>query len=91
MRPNVLLFAYVLLVQPEGIADRHKGEEPAGIIAEKPILSLPRTLNKPLLRLKLFMKTEKSIFEHTYINAVTGHATASLIRESKNSSGSTLT
>jgi hypothetical protein len=36
------LFSYVLLFQPECIADRHEGEEPARIIAEKPILSLPR-------------------------------------------------
>jgi len=46
------------------MADRHEGEEPARVIAKKPILSLPRALNKPLLRLKLFLKAEKGIFEH---------------------------
>jgi hypothetical protein len=59
------LSPYVLLFQPERIADRHEGDEPARVIAEKPILSLLRALNKPLLCLKLFMKTEKSIFEHS--------------------------
>jgi len=34
------------------------------IIAEKPFLSLPRALNQPFVRLKLFMKTEEGIFEH---------------------------
>jgi hypothetical protein len=59
------LFPWVLRCQPERITDGHEGEEPARVIAEKPIFSLPRTLHKPLIRLKLFMKTEKSIFEHS--------------------------
>jgi hypothetical protein len=63
--PMLKLSPYVLLFQPERIADRHEGDEPARVIAEKPILSLLRALNKPLLCLKLFMKTEKSIFEHS--------------------------
>src|SRR3990172_6738188 len=46
------------------MADRHEGKEPARVIAEKPILSLPRATNRPLLRLKLFLKAEKGIFEH---------------------------
>jgi hypothetical protein len=58
-------FPYVLRRQPERIADRQEGEEPARVITEKPILSLPSALNKPLLRLKLLMKAEKSIFEHS--------------------------
>jgi hypothetical protein len=48
----------VLRFQPERIADRHEGEEPAKVVAEKPILSLTRALNKPLILLKLFMKAE---------------------------------
>jgi hypothetical protein len=58
------LHPYELRLQSEHIANRHEGKKPARVIAEKPILSLPCTLNKPLLRLKLFMKAEKSIFEH---------------------------
>jgi hypothetical protein len=59
------LLPYVLRFQPERVTDRHEGEEPAGVVAEKPILSLPRALKKPLLCFKLFMKAEKSIFEHS--------------------------
>ena len=59
------LFPYVPRFQPERIADRHEGEEPARVIAEKPILSLARALHVPLIRLKPFMKAEKSIFEHS--------------------------
>ena len=62
--PMLKLCPYVLGFQPERSADGHEGEEPARVIAEKPILSLPRALNKPLLRLELFMKAEKGIFEH---------------------------
>jgi len=59
------LFPYVPGFQPKRIADRHEGEEPARVIAEKPILSLPRALDEPLIRLKLFMKADKSIFEYS--------------------------
>jgi hypothetical protein len=59
------LCPYVLGFQSERSADGHEGEEPARVIAEKPILSLPRASNKPLLRLKLFLKAEKGIFEHS--------------------------
>jgi hypothetical protein len=58
------LFPYVPRFQPERIADRHQGERPARVVAEKPILSLPRAPHKPLIRLELFMKAEKGIFEH---------------------------
>lgn len=54
----------VLGFQSERVTDGHEGEEPARVIAEKPILSLPRALSKPRLRLKLFLKAEKGIFEH---------------------------
>jgi len=63
--PMLKLCPYVLGFQPERSADGHEGEEPARVIAEKPILSLPRASNKPLLRLKLFLKAEKGIFEHS--------------------------
>ena len=63
--PMLKPFPDVVRFQPERIADRHEGEEPARVVAEKPLLSLPRALNKPLLRLKLFMKAKKSIFEHS--------------------------
>ena len=59
------LFSDVVRFQPEGIADRHEGEQPARVIAEEPILRFPRALNKPWLRLKVFMKAEKSVFEHS--------------------------
>jgi hypothetical protein len=59
------LLPYVLGFQPEGITDRHEGEEPTRGIAEKPSFSLLRTLHKPSLRLKLLLKTEKGIFEHS--------------------------
>jgi hypothetical protein len=43
--PILKISRYVLLFQPEHIAD--EGEEPARVIAEKPILSLPaRALNR---------------------------------------------
>jgi hypothetical protein len=58
------LLPYVLRFQPEGITDRHEGEEPARVIAEKPSFSLPRALHEPLLRLKLLLKTEEGIFEY---------------------------
>lgn len=35
------------------------------VIAKKPLFCLPRALHKPLTRLKLFMKGEKRIFEHS--------------------------
>lgn len=63
-RPMLKLLPYVLRFQPKRITDRHEGEEPARVIAEKPFLSLPRALHKPSLRLKRFMKTEEGIFEH---------------------------
>ena len=51
--------------QFERITDRHEGEEPARVIAEKPILGLPRpALDIRYRRLKLFLKTQKGIFEH---------------------------
>jgi hypothetical protein len=56
---------YVLGFQPERTADRHEGEWPARVIAEKPILSFRRALNKRPLRLKLHTKREKGIFEHS--------------------------
>jgi hypothetical protein len=56
---------YVLGFQPERVTDGHEGEEPTRVIAEKPILSLPRALSKRLLRLKLFLKAEQGIFEHS--------------------------
>jgi hypothetical protein len=59
------LLPYVLRFQLERITDRHEGEDPARVIAEKPFFSLLRALNEPLLRLKLFLKTEESIFEHS--------------------------
>jgi hypothetical protein len=64
-RPMLKLLPYVLRFQPERITDRHEGEEPVRVIAEKPLLSLPRALSKPSLRLKLFMKTAEGIFEHS--------------------------
>jgi hypothetical protein len=54
----------VLRFHPERVADGHEGEEPARVIAEKPILSLPPALSIPRFRLKLFLKAEKGIFEH---------------------------
>src|SRR5262245_30974190 len=54
---------YELRFQPKRITDRHEGEEPARVIAEKPLLSFPRALHKPSLRLKLFMKATEGIFE----------------------------
>jgi hypothetical protein len=59
------LLPYIFRFQPEHVTNRHEGEEPVRIIAEKPFLSLPRALDKPLVRLKLLMKTEESIFEHS--------------------------
>jgi hypothetical protein len=58
------LLPYVLRFQPERIADRHEGEEPARGIAEKPSFSLPRALQEPSLRLKLLLKTQEGVFEH---------------------------
>jgi hypothetical protein len=63
--PVLELFPYVPRFQPERFADGHEGEKTAKIIAEKPLLSLLRALTKPLIRLKLFIKAEKSIFEHS--------------------------
>src|SRR6266508_8342 len=62
--PTLEHLPHVVRFQPECVADRQEGEEPARVIAEKPILSLPRALHEPLLRLKLFLKAEKSIFEY---------------------------
>src|SRR6266545_3494651 len=62
--PTLKHLPYVVRFQPECVADRQEGEESARVIAEKPILSLPRALHEPLLRLKLFLKAEKSIFEY---------------------------
>ena len=59
------LFPDVLWFQAEHMADRHKGEQPARVSAEKPILSFAPALNMPGIRLKLLMKAEKSIFEHS--------------------------
>jgi hypothetical protein len=50
--------------QSKRVTDRQEGEEPARVVVEKPILSLARALTRPLLRLNLFMKAKKSIFEH---------------------------
>ena len=58
------LCPYVLGFKSERMADRHEGEQPARVIAEKLTLGLPRALNKRLPRLKLFLKAEKGIFEH---------------------------
>ena len=58
------LLSYVLRFQPEGITDRHEGEEPTRGIAEKPSFSLLRALHEPSLRLKLLLKTEEGIFEN---------------------------
>ena len=89
--PTPKPFPYVMRFQPERIADRHEGEEPARVIAEKPLLSLTRALNKPLLRLKLFMKAEKSIFEHSVHQRPFRAYGSEFDRELKNSSGRTLT
>ena len=84
------LHPYEARLQSEHIANRHEGEKPMKVIAKKPLFCLPRALHKPLTRLKLFMKGEKRIFEHSVHNAVSGHTAASLTRQSKNSSGSLL-
>src|SRR4029453_15883978 len=63
-RLTLKLLPYVLRFQPKRITDRHEGEEPERVIAEKPFLSLPRALHEPSLRLKLLMKAEEGIFEH---------------------------
>jgi hypothetical protein len=59
------LLSDVVRFEPERTADRQKGEEPARIIAEKPLLGFPRIPHKPWLGLKLPTKAEKSIFEHS--------------------------
>jgi hypothetical protein len=57
--------SYELRFQSEHVTDGHEGEEPVGVIAEKPLLSLlRRALDRPALNLKLPLKTEEGIFEH---------------------------
>jgi hypothetical protein len=58
------LHPYELRLQSKCITDRDKGEKPARVIAEKPILSLPRALHKPPLLFKLLLKTQEGIFEY---------------------------
>ena len=58
------LLSYVVGFQPQCIADRQEGKEPARVIFEEPILSLSRALHR-LRRFKLLMKAEKCVFEHS--------------------------
>jgi len=58
------LFPIVARFQPERSADRHEGEQPARVIAEKSGLSLARAIDESWRRLRLFIRAEKSIFEH---------------------------
>lgn len=58
------LVPYVLGFQPECVADGQKGEEPARVVAEEPILSFVRALYARLIPFKLVMKAKKCVFEH---------------------------
>jgi hypothetical protein len=58
------LFPDVARFQSERNADRHEGEQPARVIAEKPGLSFKGAIDEPWHRLRLFIKAEKSNFEH---------------------------
>ena len=59
------LHPYEARLQSEHIANGHEREKPMKVIAKKPLFCLPCALHKPLTRLKLFMKGEKRIFEHS--------------------------
>ena len=54
-----------LRFQPELCTDRYEREEPAGVIAEKPLLGLLcRLSDTRLVNLKRLLKTKEGIFEH---------------------------
>ena len=59
------LHPYEARLQSEHIANGHEREKPMKVIAKKPLFCLPCALHKPLTRLKLFVKGEKRIFEHS--------------------------
>jgi hypothetical protein len=63
--PVPKLLPYGCRLQPKHRADRHVGENPVGVIAKKPLLSLPcLALDLPSRRLVRSVNTRQSIFEH---------------------------